>query len=435
MRKFVLIFLFFSGCIYFNTFYNAQKYYEEENYKQSIKKCQKILERYPDSKYVDDALFIMGKSNYYLKNYDEARIRLKRLIEAFPSSPFINESYLFLGKIAFERKNVAEASLFLEKAAETKDSEVRMEILKTQLELYLLTDNPEKTIKEGEKFIEKYSSNSEEAYYMIGNANRSIGNNARALEMYKRAIKESGEEPSSKLIYSTAEIYLEMDSLHEALSVIERGKVNDSISVLKGRILMQKHDFEKATEAFGAISNKNDSLGAIAKYSLGKIKEYQKDTTSAFEFYKKAAGTGDFGKITLKAEAKKEILESLSLLKKLSEGSEKDKKDEELMRSNFKRKDSAFIFFRIGELYCWELEECSEGIKWYEKVYGGFPESVYAPKALFTLLNLCSREETFSNLDKEELFSILIKKYRKSEYAERAKKDYGTKIQNNTGTE
>jgi len=435
MRKVIFIFLFLSGCVYFNTFYNAQKYFEEEDYKQSIEKCKKILERYPDSKYVDDALFIMGKSNYHLKRYDEARINLKRLIDAFPSSPFLPESYLFLGKIAFEKKNVVEAALFLERAAKTENSEIRMEILKTQLELYLITDNPEKTIEEGEKFIERYSSNSEEAYYMIGNANKSIGNETRALEMYKRAIKESDEIPSSQLIYNTAEIYLEMDSLYEALSVIEKGQSNDSLSILKGKILMKQQNFEEAAEAFEAISNQNDSLGAVAKYSLGEIKEYQKDTSAAFKFYEKAASAGDFGEISLKADAKKEILKSFSLLEKLSKESEKDKKDEALFRPNFQRKDSAFIFFRIGELYYWELGEFSEGIKWYEKVYKDFPKSVYAPKAIFTLLDICEREDTLSSLNKGELFSILSGKYKKSEYAEKAKKFYESKIQDTTGTE
>ena len=434
MRKVIFIFLSFSGCVYFNTFYNAQKYFDEENYKQSIEKCKKILERHPDSKYVDDALFIMGKSNYYLKNYDEAKVNLKKLIDAFPSSPFVPESYLFLGKIAFEKKNVAEAGLFLEKAAETEDSEVRMEILKTQLELYLITDNPEKTIEEGEKFIEKYSSNSEEAYFMIGNANRYIGNEIRALEMYKKAIKESDETPSSRLIYNTAEIYLGMDSLDEALSVIETGKSNDSLSILRGKILLRQQKFEEAIEAFEAISNKKDSLGAIARYALGEIKEYQKDTSAALEYYEKAASSGDFGEITSKANAKKEILESFSLLKKLSEESEEEEKDEALFRSNFERKDSAFIFFRIGELYYWELGEFAEGIKWYKKVYEDFPESVHAPKAVFTLLYICDREDTISSLSKGELFSVLNSKYKKSEYAEMAKKFYESKIQDTTGT-
>jgi TolA-binding protein len=434
MRKIIFIFLFFSGCVYFNTFYNAQKYFKEENYKQSIEKCKKILERHPDSKYVDDALFIMGKSNYYLKNYDEAKINLKKLIDAFPSSPFVPESYLFLGKIAFEKKNVAEAGLFLEKAAGTENSEIRMEILKTQLELYLITDNPEKTIEEGEKFIEKYSSNSEEAYFMIGNANRHIGNEVRALEMYKKAIKESDGMPSSRLIYNTAEIYLGMDSLYEALSVIEKGQSNDSLSILRGKILLKQQKLEEAVEAFEAIGNKNDSLGAIARYSLGEIKEYQKDTSAALEYYEKVASSGDFGEITSKASAKKEILESFSLLRKLSEKSEKDEKNEALFRSNFERKDSAFIFFRIGELYYWELGEFAEGIKWYTKVYEDFPESEHAPKAIFTLLYICDREDTLSSLNRVELLSVLNRKYKKSEYAEMAKKFYESKIQDTTGT-
>jgi tetratricopeptide (TPR) repeat protein len=255
------------------------------------------------------------------------------------------------------------------------------------------------------------------------------------LEMYKKAIKESDEEPSSKFLYSTAELYFEMDSLDEALYVIEKGKSNDSLFIIKGKILVKQQNLEEAEKAFDAISKKNDSLGAIAKYSLGEIKESQGDTSAAFDFYDKAARSGDFGEITLKAEAKKEILESFSLLEKLLEKSEKENEDESLFRENFERKDSAFLFFRIGELYCWELGESSEGIKWYEKVYVEFPESVYAPKAIFNLLNICEEQDTISSLDKGKLFSILSENYRQSEYAKKAKEIYGSKIQDTTGTE
>ena len=72
-----------TGCAYFNTLYNARMKYdeaqaqkraadperleisksEERLYTESFEKAAKVVKYYPDSKYVDDALLLMGKAN------------------------------------------------------------------------------------------------------------------------------------------------------------------------------------------------------------------------------------------------------------------------------------------------------------------------------------------------------------------------------------
>ncbi len=432
MKKLFLLFLCFSGCIYYNTFYNAEKYYSDENYKKSIEKCKKILKKYPGSGYEDDAIFLMGRSYYYLENYDEAKTSFRKIIDFFPNSPFVEESYLFLGKTALKKKNLNESIIFFERSANSKDPVIRMETFKTKLELYLLTDNPKKTIEEGEEFIKRYRGNSEEAYYLIGNANRLIGNNEKALEMYKNALKESASVPSTKLLYNLAELYVEMDSLEEALSVLEEKEKSDSCSLLKGKILMQLNDFEGATKSLESLEKRKDSLGVIAKYHLGEIKELEGDTSAALELYKKAVSMRDFGEISEKARAKEEILENIFLLQTRAEKKENKEENGKEAEQNYERKDSSYIFFRMGELYYWSLHETEKGSDWYRKVHEEFPESTYAPKAIFNLLNIeLSEDSTFSK-EANELFAILMNKYQNTRYSEKAKELYGPYFQDTT---
>ena len=79
-----------SGCAYFNTFYNAKQYYNEadkirlekdgqstpiaamDKYGKSIKKCQKVLSDYPESRFRIDAILLMAKSRYFRGDYDLA---------------------------------------------------------------------------------------------------------------------------------------------------------------------------------------------------------------------------------------------------------------------------------------------------------------------------------------------------------------------------
>ena len=173
-----------------------------------------------------------------------------------------------------------------------------------------MRNEPQKVIDEGQKFIEKYRAHSAEAYYLVGNANRLTGKDEIALKMYKNSLKESKQNVSGKLIYSLAELYAETDSLPEALSVIDRGKKSDSLSLLKGKILMELEDFDEAIKSLEPVSKKRDSLGAAAKLHMGEIKEIQGDTSSALNLFKKAESEGNFGELRDKARAKKEILEN-----------------------------------------------------------------------------------------------------------------------------
>ena len=433
MKKLFLFLLLLPGCIYYNTFYNAQKYFEEENYNRSLEKCKKIIERYPKSKYLDDAIFLMGKNYYYLKNPDEARQNFKKIVDYFPNSPYKYESYLFLGKIALEKRNQNEAVIFLERASESDEPGIIMETFKTKLELYLLTEEPEKVIEEGQKFIKTYGRNLAEAYYLIGDANRLIGKNEEALKMYKNAFKESRSSPSGKLILNLADLYVEMDSLLKALSIIEKGKESDTLSLLKGKILMQLGDFDEAIKPLESASKKKDSLGVAARYHMGEIKELQGDTSAALELFKKAEALGAFKGISQKVQARKEILENISLLKKLSEKKEEETEEEETEQKE-EKKDSSYIFFRIGEIYYLDLNEKNKAVEWYRKVQEQFPGSQYAPKAIFTLLSIELNEDLTSPQEASELFSILEEKYPNTKYTEKAKELYEPYLQDTIGT-
>ncbi len=106
-----------SGCVYFNTFYNAQRYFkqaekarqeqeklDEENpgafrsrgrgdqasdlYSKASRKASYVLEQFGDSKWVDDAMFILGRSLYWQSDYRTAIETFTDLEENFPESPY-----------------------------------------------------------------------------------------------------------------------------------------------------------------------------------------------------------------------------------------------------------------------------------------------------------------------------------------------------------
>ena len=91
------IFLVFTGCAYFNTFYNAKVYYQDaekiriqkegesipisaiDKYGKVIEKCKKVLKDHPDSKYVSNAHLLMAKARFFRGDYTLALEDLKRV--------------------------------------------------------------------------------------------------------------------------------------------------------------------------------------------------------------------------------------------------------------------------------------------------------------------------------------------------------------------
>ncbi len=118
---------------YFNTFYNAQRLFDDgENevekakrdflergllnrvftipasartkFQTSIEKNSKVLSFYPDSKWVDDALMMIGKAYFYMEDDVRSERKFLELAVQFPNSDFISESQLWLGKSLLRQK-------------------------------------------------------------------------------------------------------------------------------------------------------------------------------------------------------------------------------------------------------------------------------------------------------------------------------------------
>jgi TolA-binding protein len=145
----ILIYLILPGCgvgdfigAYFNTFYNARKLFTEAEaeilapatsgggaraerpflasfevntqtkakFTSVIEKCSKLLQYHPESRLVDDALFMIGKSYYYQNEHQSAERKFKELLSSYPESDLIYETKLLLANTYYRNNNKATAA-------------------------------------------------------------------------------------------------------------------------------------------------------------------------------------------------------------------------------------------------------------------------------------------------------------------------------------
>jgi TolA-binding protein len=158
VRLATLTLLALPGCVYFNTFYNAKKYYGEGErlaaegrsdhglppparaaFEKSIEKSSAVLASHGDSEYADDALLLLGKAHYRLGNYAAAAAALKNLLERHPESEFRREATLWLVRAGREGGDLAAAARAadeLQAAGELEPADrVKLDLERAQLAL------------------------------------------------------------------------------------------------------------------------------------------------------------------------------------------------------------------------------------------------------------------------------------------------------------
>ncbi len=154
-----LVIVFSSvSCVYFNTFYNAEKYFRqaekarkghealyagweladgesdqfrrprpqkaEQLYDKAARKASKVLEKYRDSDLVDDAMFLMGKSFYWRSEYLRAIQAFRDLEINFPDSEFYTRSRFWRAKCLEDQRIEGQALSLYRELFEEADADI-----------------------------------------------------------------------------------------------------------------------------------------------------------------------------------------------------------------------------------------------------------------------------------------------------------------------
>ena len=124
-----------QGCAYYNTFYNTKKHFtagerarsraaegqnvNTQDYKKCIETGSKLLELYPNSRWIDDCLLLMGKSYYWSKEYPRAQRKFEELVTNFPGSKHVSEARLWLAETLVSMERGQEALAILDQLLAT----------------------------------------------------------------------------------------------------------------------------------------------------------------------------------------------------------------------------------------------------------------------------------------------------------------------------
>ena len=237
-----------AGCAYFNLFYNAETAFEEgerlgeevdprdrptqqqrNQYRRAIRKSEMLLDEYPDSDLVDDALFLMGKSHLRLNEWSDALRNLDNLLANFPNSEFVQEA-MYLKSLAHLGRG--EEQVGLDWFARLRES------------------------FPGGRFAA-------EALYRLGDAYAEDRRYDQAIDYYRRFLEQHPDRPEvSSARLSLARILLELDRRPEALeqlAAVDPELLNDAqrfeVERLRVVTLIEEGRPEEAAELVVELSD------------------------------------------------------------------------------------------------------------------------------------------------------------------------------------
>jgi len=433
-----LFLLILTGCgsfrAYYNTFYLAEKTFRlaEENrlksksekanptvlklYEEAIAKASKLLSFYPKSKYVDDALLIIGKSYYYMGEYSKAERKFQEIVTGFPKSGLASEANFFLGLNYFKLNQLSDAAVVWQTILQDeKQKKFHKDALFSLANLRYESKEYDEAVKLFRFYLSRYKKDAK-----AGQAQRLIAESFWEQEDYENAWKAYTEvrnfTDDKELIYlaeyNAGQTAYLLNKITEGMATFKRLADNKDyyphlaeikLELARGRLFSgQVEQAVKLNEEVITAYPKTPQ-SAQAYYQLGIIQQdYKDDLKAAKENFDKAKDEkpgSDYSKKALEKSA--DITKLEEYRKQLTEG---------------EAEKSVETQFLLAEFYLTHMNKPDSALATYKDIAVDHPQSEFAPKALLAMAYICS-EVARDSIGCRQACQKLIQNYPATDYA------------------
>jgi tetratricopeptide (TPR) repeat protein len=326
---------------FYNTFYNAEQYYKrgynkvmlrvdpinpeqpirihkrpnttvDSDFENAILKGADILRDFPDSKWVDDALLLIGKSYYFQGQFYSADMKFQELLSATNSISMMQQGVIWRGRFFLESEQYERGIDYLNSML--FDEELRWRGAE-EAEVLLLIAQLHVELEDWQLAEEKLVAGLESArgrqtlangWFLLGQVRERLDDEVGSIAAFSRVPRFN---PDYSMVYNArrkqAEISRETGRLNEALKLfidMSRDDKNfDELAELNyeiGRTYQLLEDYPRAERFYFDVLRYNIKTPTVetkAKtyYGLAEInKDYYTDYFRAAAYYDSAATSG-----------------------------------------------------------------------------------------------------------------------------------------------
>ncbi|KPK67404.1 hypothetical protein AMJ87_13410 [candidate division WOR_3 bacterium SM23_60] len=407
-------------CAYFNTFYNAQENFrlgmktvvhdtlkfDNDWFDKAIEKTTAVIVKYPTSRYVDDALFIMGTSYYYKGDYARALEKLNFLLVNYPESKYYDDALYYQGLAYYKQRKIAQATIALEEAS-TFDRFTTKAMLALGY-VYFYDDNYAALTELAEELLSRRLSTQNQRWVLslLAEAQSKQLQYASACETYLELLRIAKTEEDKRVLkLKIAETYLDMGEYESCRSFLE-GEYDPEFRTILADLNVELGNIKGAKDIYLEIGLSGSTpLTAQAFYKLAELYRAEDSVQQAIAFYDSSVVRDAESEYGMKSKTVASVLHRIDTLANETEATDR-------------------ALFLLAEIYFVDLDEPEQAVVEYQKVYREFPESAWAPKALYAELWIMGNVLENDSLA-QELLADLLAKYPDSEYARSAQNIFG----------
>lgn len=196
-------------------------YTMEGKYKEGIEKFTEFMERFPNSKKMEDSFYNLSKCYYSLKDYTKSIEICKRLIEKFPKSKILPKAFITEANSYYMENNYPQALTSYQEAIRgyPQDQWLNEYMIYVGICYYRLKEY-EEAIKAFQNFLNAYpeSPNSKDALYFLWKSYTFLKKYDPLLKFYKEFIKN--HQKNSNLSY-----------IHHLMAIAysKKGRLNEDL--------------------------------------------------------------------------------------------------------------------------------------------------------------------------------------------------------------
>lgn len=447
-------FLLLSSCAYFNTFYNAQYYFKLaekqrlekagesippsaiDAYGKVIDKSQYVLDKYPDSKYCPEALFLIGKARFHRKEYRIAENTFKQYTEKYDNRELEAEYWQALCKWKLGKPQPAldDLNSILDK---TDDKNLLSKIYLSIAEIQLEGNNPESALEQLELAASANRDRDErgQIYYRLADLAYNAEDFERSLKAYKQVIKNTtSKKRKEEANLMIVRIHRQLGNWDKVQNTIKNMLLDDVFKTIHGDLeleLVKLYQMDgRLDEAITRLESikedyKNTKISAEANYIHGEIELYDRWNLDDAAKY--------FGQVTREYRQspfiqsanlrKKEITEyqeSVAEISRLDEFiiqmyAELDTIKIDSIRNIVQseippaKKSLTENIYNLGELEAFHFKRSDSSMVHFQRIIDEFTDSEIYPKALFVMyyLNNQKGDETKAQIYSERILAEL----------------------------
>jgi len=425
-----------SGCgVYFNTFFNAKKAFSmaertrgnsptgvggQNDYRRAIEKCLIVTRDYPNSKYYDDALYILAVSYYHVGQYSNAEKRFRELLANHAESEYTRDVPVYLAKTKLALGDIEDAMLIFEDILEQdQDKTFKAEAAVALGEYYHENEEYDRSRPFLLAVRDSLGDDTQVrvAQIMIADGYFDEFNFQNALGAYLQVLgTDPDKDDRYHSLFQAANCSYRLQRIEDGFDYLAQLSEDDiyydslgilQLTVAEGYEYMD--DLLQAEAMYDEVANTTTRKmwESEAYYRLGLIYQFDYDILDqAKEFYDKAATAyrgSDAGQDALQRSADIGKLEVFAR-NPLDSGATQDIID-----------NAAYTQYLLSELFWFRLDKPDTAMFEMQYLVDSFPLSYIAPKALVALAHMY-RDHKQEDHTADSLLKLAITEYPNSDY-------------------